>query len=220
MGRELKRVPIDFDWPQGEIWKGYLNPHYKKCPDCSNGYTQARERLEEMAHLLLVAGNDVVRGKTHPWSSQSAVHGEYRPGRDMLELTDGLAGRKHDGTVFGYDSCARWSTVKAIIKAAGLDPDTWGICPTCEGEAVDPASREVYEAWKDYDPPTGDGYQLWETTSEGSPSSPVFGTLEGLCSWCADNATTFGSFTATAEEWQQMLDGGFVSHQEGNMVFI
>jgi hypothetical protein len=30
------------------------------------------------------------------------------------------------------------------------------------------------------DPPTGEGWQLWETVSEGSPITPVYSTAEGL----------------------------------------
>jgi len=56
-----------------------------------------------------------------------------------------------------------------------------------------------------FDPPEGEGYQLWETTSEGSPSSPVFKTLDELCEWCAENATTFASNKATKEQWRKML---------------
>jgi hypothetical protein len=26
MGRELKRVPLDFDCPLNKVWKGYINP--------------------------------------------------------------------------------------------------------------------------------------------------------------------------------------------------
>ena len=26
MSREVKRVPLDFAWPQGEVWEGYLMP--------------------------------------------------------------------------------------------------------------------------------------------------------------------------------------------------
>ena len=44
--------------------------------------------------------------------------------------------------------------------------------------------------------------------------SPVFATLEELCAWAADNATTFASFRATAEEWREMLDGGIVHHRD------
>jgi hypothetical protein len=37
MGRELKRVALDFNWPIGEIWHGYLNPYStrkRECPLC------------------------------------------------------------------------------------------------------------------------------------------------------------------------------------------
>lgn len=47
MGREVKRVPADFDWPQNEVWKGYLNPHYGKsrnCPFCEGSGESRRAR--------------------------------------------------------------------------------------------------------------------------------------------------------------------------------
>lgn len=70
------------------------------------------------------------------------------------------------------------------------------------------------------EPPEGEGFQLWETTSEGSPVSPVFKTLDELCEWCEDNATTFGPYKATKEQWKSMLDDNFVCHIEGNAIFI
>jgi hypothetical protein len=45
------------------------------------------------------------------------------------------------------------------------------------------------------------GYQLYETTSEGTPCSPVFGTLEELAAWCETGATVFASMTWTAGQW-------------------
>ena len=42
MGRELKRVALDLDWPLREVWKGFINPHYaaKNCATCEgSGYT-------------------------------------------------------------------------------------------------------------------------------------------------------------------------------------
>jgi hypothetical protein len=54
------------------------------------------------------------------------------------------------------------------------------------------------------------GYQLWETTSEGNPASPVFKTLD---EWYKENATVFGSHKATKEKWKSMLDENFVCHQ-------
>lgn len=87
----------------------------------------------------------------------------------------------------------------------------------------DGLSDEQADAWYTtgrVDPPAGEGFQLWETTSEGSPVSPVFATLDELCTWCETGATTFASFRATAAEWRNMLGGDFVHHREGRMIFI
>lgn len=54
-------------------------------------------------------------------------------------------------------------------------------------------------------PPKGDGYQVWEWTSEGSPISPVFETLEECCEWASKNLTVWASKKATAKEWKELL---------------
>jgi hypothetical protein len=97
------------------------------------------------------------------------------------------------------------------------------LCPHCQGHGHLWYSEEVKQLSDNFEkmePPTGDGYQLWEDTSEGSPQSPVFATFEELCEWCEDNATTFGSYRATKEEWMQMLNEGFVHHTEGSITFM
>jgi hypothetical protein len=96
-------------------------------------------------------------------------------------------------------------------------------CPRRDGDDCDEAWEKcIYhpdnlKKWE-YEPPKGEGYQLWETTSEGSPQSPVFKTLDELCTWCARNATTFGSFKANAHEWKKMLEKDFVHAKQGNWV--
>ena len=44
MGREIKRVAKDFEWPLEKVWKGYLNPHYadsNPCYECEgSGYSE------------------------------------------------------------------------------------------------------------------------------------------------------------------------------------
>lgn len=43
MGRELKRVPIDFEWEIGKLWCGYINPHeVHECKEC-NGSGNSKE---------------------------------------------------------------------------------------------------------------------------------------------------------------------------------
>ncbi len=31
MGRELKRVPLDFDYPLHKVWYGYYDKHFNFC---------------------------------------------------------------------------------------------------------------------------------------------------------------------------------------------
>lgn len=46
------------------------------------------------------------------------------------------------------------------------------------------------------------GVCMYETTSEGTPISPVFATCEELAHWLADNnASALGGMTATYEQW-------------------
>lgn len=42
MGREVKRVPLGFDWPQKQVWEGFLTPdrlHEDECPEKCYGYS-------------------------------------------------------------------------------------------------------------------------------------------------------------------------------------
>jgi len=131
MGRELKRVPLDFDWEIDKIWYGYK--HIFICGDC--------EDCKKFAQLKGQTAND--------------------------------------------DKCPIFPEIEALKE-----------------------------------PPKGDGYQLWETTTEGSPKSPVFSTLDELCEWCETNATTFSTAKVTKEKWKEMLSAGKVYHKEGCMMFI
>ena len=94
------------------------------------------------------------------------------------------------------------------------------LCTECKGSGIDPLVKEKYTAWERCDPPKGDGYQLWETTSEGSPCSPVFKTLDELCEYAESNCYTFADNKTTKENWKKMLDDGFVYHKRGNALFI
>jgi len=119
----------------------------------------------------------------------------------------------------GHDSINCSIVIEARLKKEGKSH----LCPKCMGKGVNwqhPKAKELYESWENYEPPTGEGFQLWETTSEGSPNSPVFKSLEELCEWCAENSSTFASFKATKEEWMEMLDADNVHHTQGNVIFI
>lgn len=211
MGREIKRVPLDFDWPVDKLWRGYINPHYASCPKCGGcGKTTARKRLGEMARLILLSGYDSKREKSHPYFDWFALHytAGVAPSKDMVELSEGLAGRA--ASFMGHDAIDAYRAEKKIISAAGLDSDKWGICEHCHGSGEDPATKELSDAWESFDPPCGDAYQLWSTTTEGHPMSPPRATPEDLARWLADNnVSTFGSDTATYDEWLCFIGVGW-----------
>lgn len=120
----------------------------------------------------------------------------------------------------GHDGINQWTCVRARAKREGILEES---CRFCKGKGEFWFSEEIerlHDVWVDEEPPTGPGFQLWETTSEGSPVSPVFSSLEDLCVWCESNATTFGSAKTTKEEWKKMLGEDFVHHTERNMTFL
>lgn len=96
----------------------------------------------------------------------------------------------------------------------GKGPSTskYGYCLTCEGEGkahpkIDPPAYPCGKV-PAYMREEATGWQMWETTSEGSPISPVLSTPEELARWLADNnASAFGSWTNTYEEWLLMING-------------
>lgn len=53
-------------------------------------------------------------------------------------------------------------------------------------------------------------FMMYEDTSEGTPISPAFATAEELARWLADTgASSFGSSTATYEQWLATINRGF-----------
>lgn len=248
MGRKLMRVPLDFSWPRNMVWKGYLNPyHSQTCKACDgSGLNPATKKLsddwythlrtdgkegwgkhleQEDVQALIDADRlwDFTRVPRTPEQVEIVRQKIAAGGNSWLPESNGFVptaeevnawNREH----FGHDACNRWICVEARAKRLGI----YGNCAYCEDGEIWATEeiRKLHDAWTDFDPPVGDGYQLWETTSEGSPVSPVFSSLEELCAWCETNATTFGTQTTTAANWQQMLADDLVVHREGNNIFM
>lgn len=229
MGRELKRVPLDFDWPLNKRWEGFINPYWQhKCPEegvnCFAGYSAAYKWLRACAEVLTQVAESAKRGPSYlPRElAQSAYRPCTRDGEHTAPVPEAFASfvralAKDDRpSMLGVDAhlvCAR------LMEVVGVSDD-WMECPVCKGSSIHPDYREQHAAWERTEPPTSPGFQLWETTSEGSPVSPVFETLDALCEWAADHATTFGRARASAEQWKKMLDDGLVCHREGNILFL
>jgi hypothetical protein len=103
-------------------------------------------------------------------------------GEETLVLIEGLSKRPRKD--FAIGAGVDYAIYKRLRELASL-PKEWGTCPVCKGEGVDPAVREAYEAWERIEPPKGEGWQLWQTVSDG-PLSPVFKTADELVDWMCE----------------------------------
>lgn len=251
MGRQVRRVPLDFDWPTGKVWDGYLMPdhlHGLPCPACDGtGYSPHARHLQDLWYgyipfdpasngstplaadtpaVRAFAERNVQHSPSYYGTSEQAVQREAQrladlwngqwshhlnaddvaallAGDRLWDLTKmwktGDGWQPKDPPVvptpeqvnewslrgFGHDSINQSVVVRARCEREGVGL----LCADCAGEATlwrDDAHKTAYEAWQPVDPPEGEGWQLWETTSEGSPMSPVFATADGLAQWMAD----------------------------------
>jgi len=249
MSRELKRVPLDFNWPLNIIWKGYLSPYRSiDCKLCGgSGYNPETKKLsddwythsrkdgkegwqyhleQEDVQALIDADRlwDFTRVPINEEQKRIVEEKIKKGGNSWLPFNNGYIPTAKEvnewaRACFGHDSSNQWTCVKARAKRLGF----WGLCELCKGDGsywCDDKFKKLAEEWESIEPPKGEGYQLWENCSEGSPVSPVFKTLEELCAWAENNATTFANFKTTKEEWMKMLKKDFVYHKEGRMVFM
>lgn len=262
MGRELKMVPLEFQWEINKLWCGYINPHkVHECGKCKgSGYSSDYQKMHdewysfenadykpnpfkegyrynaaawhnnltvEDVKALLKADRlwDFTRVPMNDEQKELVKNKIADGGNSWLPFNNGYVPTPQEVNEwnlrgFGHDSSNAWYCIKARLKREGKTYK----CKSCKGIGENwqsPIAKKLYKNWKSYDPPKGDGFQLWTTTSEGSPMTPVFNSLEELCSYCENaKVSSFGYNTATKERWLEMLDNNFVYHKEGNAIFI
>lgn len=95
------------------------------------------------------------------------------------------------------------------VKRVPLDFD-WPDGEVWKGYLISDGQCDEADEWEHEEPPTGAGWQLWETTSEGSPISPVFASAEELADWCEVNATWFGSLKWNRKQWLDSFQAGTI----------
>jgi hypothetical protein len=133
----------------------------------------------------------------HP-PSDGSRGGKYKP------LYYGAGGRFEKRARKWLDECAKWEAGERPDYAKGEDVPLffwdWDGAPPSQEDYMlvgVPDSECTH-------------YMLYESTSEGTPKSPAFATLEGVAAYAAEHCTTFASFKATREEWLRMLSPGGV----------
>lgn len=243
MGREVRRVPLDFNEPLKGTWRGYENPYCRLAVQCNHcegsGRSEEARALEELwyghrpgfdprskgskplgldhpvildrikdiedpykakqfqfylrdlfnsrwkHHLSqeevdFLAKNERLREFTHNWSSETGwVKKEpaYSPTAEEVN-TWSLTAMDHGGT-------SLYLLVKHLLSKDGFLYE----CSHCKGEGSTyprPEDKALAENWERFEPPVGEGWQMWQTVSDG-PYTPVFKTPEELARHCAEN---------------------------------
>ena len=271
MGREVKRVALDFEWPLNKPYEGFINPHYTavRCEHCdATGYSPRAHHLYQMWYGYVpfdpegdkdspsfLYTDQVIQDRA-AWNVKSSPEyygtGATAVDREAMRLADLFnsswshhldqqdvqalidGGRlwdftrtfvpgegwkdNPDATVptarqvnewslsgMGHDSINQWIATKAVCDREGVS----ATCSHCDGQgSVWPSEEDElrYDQWERSEPPAGEGYQIWETVSEGSPISPMFADPHELAEhmshtrWGADSGTS-------AEQWFKFIVG-------------
>ena len=235
MGREVRRTPLGFDAPLNKVWEGYINPwgeYFEGCFACGgSGSSRDYRQLEQDWYDFADTGRRWCNAIT-----QDEVDALVESGR-LYDLTHvfapGEGWKPKDPPVHptaeqvnewsraarglsGHDAINRWICVEQRAKRLGI---LRGLCTACHGtgsRCLIPQVVDWYNAWEETEPPEGDGYQIWETTSEGSPITPSLPSPEELARWCVDNAVSaFGGQGASYEGWLRVAEGGYAPSAVG-----
>lgn len=269
MGREIKRVALDFDWPLDKVWEGFLTPaelRESDCEDCNcTGYSPEARVLHdrwygkvpfdpsETGSTPFTPETPEVRAFAERHCEQEAWYygsGEVAIQKEALRFAtllnkqwshhleqadvDALveAGRLMDFT-HTWSKETRWQKIEPTPVITAEQVNRWSIlgfghdsincgvvitdhlerqgktdtCDKCKGHGsieVYPGQREEVDEWvqrgEDHEPPKGEGWQVWETVSEGSPISPVFADREGLIGWLMSPAYNWGTSAPLTRE--------------------
>lgn len=177
----IKRVPLNFDWPVGCVWHGYVNPWPGPvgCDAClGTGLNDASLKLYrnfkrwapqmtdvelDLALKFGIVATDLSKIRRRTWNEIETNHNQLRS--DLTEI-------------------------RAKITKV------WGACPACNGLRVvlnpNPAIQQLYadvnlyEEWRPIEPPKGEGWQLWRVKDPGKcPESAVYDSETSLAKWCA-----------------------------------
>lgn len=269
MGRQVRRVPLDFDWPLNTVWKGFLSPDRLNgipCPDCTHGHSAHAEYLRALWYgrvpfdpaltgstplrhdtpaVRARAERNIANAPEYYGTGETAVQREghrlanlwnrcwchHLEQHDVDVLID--ADRLWDFT-HTWSRHNGWQKIHPPVHPTAQQVNDWSLrslghdginasivirarcarygasdtCTTCQGDAsleAYPGQRADAEAWEPTDPPPGDGWQLWETVSEGSPISPVLATAEELARWMTTPAYDFGIAKSNRPTYGQAL---------------
>lgn len=195
MSKVIRRVPENFDWPLKKVWSGYKNPYdLHECSKChgSGKSIEYKQMISEWYSSSRVINQN---NPYHPEIKYNILSWQYNLTElDINALIDAnVYPELSDELTITYmnDLCLKQnghkSDVKNIIIRSRLNRENKPIeCKNCNGNGQywwSDIARDNYNGWVSYEPPTGDGYQIWDM-SKCYPISPVFNNLSLFEEYC------------------------------------
>lgn len=243
MGRICKRVPLDFSWPMKTIWIGYVNPYNGvKCPYCDAGYSKEAQKIRDEVYRHN-HDDRYLPNPYHTGWRYNPKQKVYNMGQDEIDYIMSNKfndeqrknvmeymvkpqypdAKKITPEIFSYLALINpmfptcnldWELINYHSEKEGWDSR----CPHCGGDGILYLNDEIKRLHEDFrwqEPPTGEGYQIWENTSEGSPITPVFKTAEELAEYCErEGVSWYAHETASKEDWLQLINGCTIASKE------
>lgn len=216
MGREIRRVPLDFEWPLDQRWEGFVSPSdgTADCNACigtesdrATGYSRIGNSFyslaqREWAQVLPLESNRLTPEEI---KLMQAVERSTTKDKRYRRKMPFVLGPITDSRMFIY------CTMKHLAQSLHVSFEKTFLCPVCKGSAtvvVDSEQNQIAKKWRRKNPPKGTGWQVWETTSEGSPITPVFATADELVDHLVTVGTT-GDAPTTRECAEIFVGAGF-----------
>lgn len=211
MGTQLKRVRLDFDWPIGKIWKGYINPYNsRECKSCGRtGYNAATKKIHDAWHdwkyqLTEIETKALLKAERLMMLTHIPGEGGWKVKEPQYIPTAEEVNQWYRAYSLGHDIVNQDICVKARAKHLGV----YGACEHCiDGEIWESQEiKNLHDEWRRIDPPAGEGYQLWCTVKGGSPMTPVFATPDELCEYSEkESVPVIGATTLKKEKWIELF---------------
>ena len=144
-----------------------------------------------------------VRRVPEDWQHPKHIVPDYRIGKMVERYKPLFQGDRYQPLVDDWDDkCAKW---KAGWRPDYCNPESRGL--TYEQYAGQRPHKDDY--MPDWPAEQCTHLMMYEDTTEGTPISPAFKTPEELAQWLVNNnASAFGSETASYEAWLRVARGG------------